>query len=125
MEASKKAGQTVGVRLVGNGMSDVPVMANFARVHLSAPAVVVDFGFVEPAALQALASVARNGGKVPEAMDGRLAARVAMTPDAMIALHQQLGQAIAGLKEQVGQVIAAAKEPRKAKEAQEEAAPVV
>ena len=93
-----RSDQSVGVRLMPNGKSDVPLLANFARVQVSAPAVMVDFGFHEPAALGALAQRARNGGKMPEAINGHLAARLALSPEALVALHQQLGQAIDGLR---------------------------
>ena len=119
MEQSKpgnKPGQTVGIRLVSKGGEDVPVMANFARVQVATPLLVIDFGFVEPAALNAVSNAARTGGKIPEAMDGRLAARVALTPDAMIALHNQLGQTIASLQQQVGQALAGLKASANAKE---------
>ena len=94
-----KAPQSIGVRLVPTGNSDLPILSNFARVQLSASGVLVDFGFIEPAGLDALARTARAGGKMPEAVNGRLAARFALTPDALVALHQQLGQAMAGLRD--------------------------
>lgn len=93
-----KAPQSIGVRLVPTGESDLPVLANFARVQMSGSGVLVDFGFIEPAGLDALARTARAGGKMPEAVNGRLAGRFALTPDSLIALHQQLTQAIAGLR---------------------------
>lgn len=116
MEQSK-SNQSVGVRLVSKGGEDLPVMANFARVQVSVPLMVIDFGFVEPAALNAVSNAARTGSKIPESMDGRLAARVALTPDALISLHQQLGQTIAGLQQQVGQALAGLKAVRNDKEA--------
>ena len=93
-----KAKQTIGVRLVPADGSDLPVVSNFTRVQLSSAGVLVDFGFLEPAGMDMLARTARAGGKMPEAVQGRLAARFSLTPDALLALHQQLGQAIAGLR---------------------------
>jgi hypothetical protein len=86
---------TIGVQLVANGQPDVPMLANFARVQMSAPAVVVDFGFLEPDALKALSRMAGKGEKVPAAMKGRLAARIALEPETLVSLYQQLGQSIA------------------------------
>ena len=94
----QNAKQTIGVRLVPADGSDLPVVCNFTRVQLSSAGVLVDFGFLEPGGLDVLARTARAGGKMPEAVQGRLAARYALTPDALLALHQQLGQAIAGLR---------------------------
>jgi hypothetical protein len=88
----------VGVRLVPSGDADLPILANFARVGVSPAGVIVDFGFLDPAGLNALARAARASGKLPEAVSGRLAGRFALTPDALVALHQQLGQAIAGIR---------------------------
>jgi hypothetical protein len=89
---------TVGVRLVPTGESDLPVVSNYSRVQVSSAGVLVDFGFLEPAGLEMLARTARAGGKMPEAVQGRLAGRFALTPDALLALHQQLGQAVAQLR---------------------------
>ena len=92
------AAKNIAVRLVPAADSDLPILSNYARVQLSPSGVLVDFGFLEPAALAALERTARAGGKMPEAVNGRLAARFALTPDALVALHQQLGQAIQGLR---------------------------
>jgi len=101
LEAPKDAAaqrQRVGVRLVPGGQSDVPLFANVARVQRSAAAVIVDFGFLEPAPMQALARQARAGAKIPEAMDGRLVARIALSAEALASLHKQLDQAIKSRK---------------------------
>ena len=95
-------GQNIGVRLAPTGASDIPALSNFVRVQIGAPSVIVDFGFLEPAGLTALADRARKGGKMPEAIGGRLISRFALSPDALIALHQQLGQAINALRSQRG-----------------------
>jgi hypothetical protein len=89
---------TIGVRLIPTGDCDLPILSNFTRVQMSSAGVLVDFGFLEPAGLEMLARTARAGGKMPEAVQGRLAARFALTPDALLGLHQQLGQVIAGLR---------------------------
>jgi hypothetical protein len=89
---------TIGVRLVPAGDSDLPILSNFTRVQVTSAGVVVDFGFLEPAGLDLLARTARAGGKIPEAVQGRLAARFALTPDALLGLHQQLAQVVAGLR---------------------------
>jgi hypothetical protein len=64
--------------------------------------VYVDFGFLEPAMLAALPRVAKEGGKLPERLNGKLAVRVAMGYDTMANLHQQLGRVLAGLGEVAG-----------------------
>lgn len=62
------------------------------------PAAQVDFGFLEPAALSTLSRLARSGGKIPATLTGKLAVRVALGYDTLAALHQQLGQVVAGLR---------------------------
>jgi len=42
--------------------------------------------------------VAKEGGKLPESINGRLATRVALSYDTLANLHQQLGNALQGLK---------------------------
>jgi hypothetical protein len=95
--------QSIGVRLVPSDDSDLPILSNFARVQVTASGVLVDFGFIEPSGLAALARTARAGGKMPQAVNGRLAARFALTPDALVALQQQLTQAIGQLRRAGGQ----------------------
>ena len=90
--------QRIGLRLVPSGNSDVALFANLARVQPAPPAVLIDFGFIEPGALNAVARSARGGGKLPEAVSGRLITRVALSPDAVVTLHEQLGRVVAGMR---------------------------
>lgn len=93
--AKAPKGHVVGVQLLANGQPDVPMLANFARVQMSATAVVLDFGFLEPDGLNALSRMAGKGEKMPAAIKGRLAARIALEPEALASLYRQLGQTIA------------------------------
>lgn len=94
-EGKKKKRTGVGVRLQPVGNSDQPVFANYSAV-LPAPGVsFIDFGFLEPGMLAALPRVVKQGGKLPEAMNGKLAVRVALSHETMAALHKQLGQLLA------------------------------
>jgi hypothetical protein len=95
---SKTAGLNIRLSPVNN--SDQPVLANFTRLNGSPGMVFIDFGFLEPAALSALSRLAKSGGKIPENLNGKLTVRVAMGFDAMIMLHQQLGQVVAGMNAQ-------------------------
>ena len=92
--------KTVGlnIRLAPIGNSDQPVFTNFTRLNGAPGMVFVDFGFLEPAALDTLARLAKSGGKIPESLTGKLAVRVALGFDTVAALHQQLGQVVAGFK---------------------------
>jgi len=88
----------LGVRLVPAGDSDQPRVANYTSLTLAPGMAFIDFGFFEPAMLAALPRVAQQGGKLPEAINGRLATRVAMSYETLNNLHQQLASALQGLK---------------------------
>ncbi|MGH8749366.1 MAG: hypothetical protein ACREU5_09705 [Burkholderiales bacterium] len=98
--AAAEGAKGFNVRLLPAGQSDQPVLANLTTVHPTAGYALVDFGFVEPAAIAAASRAARSGGKAPgEQLSGRLAVRVALGYDALAALQQQIGrtlQALAG-----------------------------
>jgi hypothetical protein len=85
----------LGLRLVPVGNSDQPVFANVCNVNVAPGVAFIDFGFLEPAMLTALPRVAKEGGKLPERIEGRLAVRVAMGVEALASLHQQLGRVLA------------------------------
>jgi len=83
--------QSLNVQLVPAGQSDQPVLANFTLVHPASGLALIDFGFLEPAAIAAISQMAQAGKKMPERLNGRLAARVALSYDALANLHRQLG----------------------------------
>ena len=100
--AGEKKPAGMGVRLAPVDNSDQPVVANYTALNVAPGMVFVDFGFLEPAMLAALPRVAKEGGKLPERLNGKLAVRVAMGYDAVANLHQQLGRVMAGLGEAAG-----------------------
>ena len=83
--------QSVNLQLVPANGSDQPLLANVTMVQPTAGVALVDFGFLDPAAMAALHSRARVGKKVPERVNGRLAARVAISYEALATLHRQIG----------------------------------
>ncbi len=98
-----QAGTTIqlGIRLQPTDNSDQPVFTNFTVVHGTPETVFVDFGFLEPNLVPALARQAQSGGKMPEAITGRLACRVALGRDAAVQLAQQLSRQLsAGAQKQ-------------------------
>lgn len=101
--------KTLSLRLAPVGNSDQPIVANYTALNVSPGMVFVDFGFIEPGMLSALPRMAREGGKLPESINGKLAARVALGYDALAQLHQQLGRVLAGLSEAASK--AAQKQP--------------
>jgi len=95
--ASSTTRATLGIRLVPVDNSDQPVVANYAQVNVLPGMAFIDFGFLEPGLLNALPRVAKQGGKLPESLNGKLAVRVAMSYEAAASLHQQLGRMLSGL----------------------------
>lgn len=91
-EAEIKAArpQQVNVQLVPAGQADQPLLSNFTRVHPATGVALIDFGFLDPGAIGAVSRMAKAGKKVPERINGRLAARVALSYDALANLHRQI-----------------------------------
>jgi hypothetical protein len=101
---------SLGIRLMPVDNSDQPVMTNYVQVNVAPGMAFIDFGFIEPGMLSALPRMAKQGGKLPESINGKLAVRVAMGYEALASLHQQLGRLMSGL----GAAAAAAAKEKKA-----------
>lgn len=90
--------QRMGVRLAPANNSDQPVLANYVTVNAAPGMAFIDFGFIEPGLLAAIPRVAKQGGKLPQSVNGKLAVRVAMGYDGLAGLHQQIGRVLGGLR---------------------------
>ena len=95
--AKEAAKQSVNLQLVPANGSDQPVLANVTLVEPTAGVALLDFGFLDPGAMAALNRMVRAGRQVPERLNGRLAARVAISYEALATLHQQLGGVLQAL----------------------------
>jgi hypothetical protein len=93
-------GIQLGIRLQSVEHSDQPVFSNFAMVQGASGMVFLDFGFLEPSVLPTVLRLAQTGGKLPEAVNGRLAARVVLGLDAAAQLAGQLDQHLRSLRGQ-------------------------
>ncbi len=89
----------VEVELTSEGQVQ-PVLANYATVNVVYGLAYLEFGFIEPAALVALAQAAQQGEPLPKTLRGRQAARVAVGLDVLQRLQQQLTQTMANLRNQ-------------------------
>ena len=97
-EAAKQpAKQAVNLQLMPANGSDQPVLANVTMVEPTAGVALLDFGFLDPGTMAALSRMARAGKQVPERLNGRLAARVAISYEALATLHQQIGGVLQAL----------------------------
>jgi len=81
---------TVGLTLTAGDHGSEPIVSNCTAVHVSPGFAFLDFGFIEPALLDALARTARAGKRVPSTVEGKLAARIAVGYDALRNLHVQI-----------------------------------
>ncbi|MGH6885604.1 MAG: hypothetical protein ACREGK_05975 [Geminicoccales bacterium] len=87
----------VNVRLLPTGGSDKPVFANVSVVRPGAGVVLLEFGFLDPMAVAAARQLSKAGKKGADRADGCLAARVALSFDALASLHRQTEAALKAL----------------------------
>ena len=88
----------VNIRLRPGDRSGQPIFSNFTVARYAPGTVFVDFGFLEPDALNSVIRRAQSGEKVPEGIGGQLACRVALNLDTAAQLAQQLNQLLQAAK---------------------------
>src|SRR5262245_50057663 len=99
MSETKEKSIALNVRLKPVEHSDQPHAANYTNVGVAQGIAYVDFGFIEPTLLAAIAKTAKDGQAAPKAIDGQLVTRVAMGIDVLARLHQQVQQVLPGLRD--------------------------
>ena len=99
MSESRDKSIPLNVRLKPSESSAHPRAVNYSNVGVAQAIAHVDFGFIEPAVLAAVAKTAKDGQAAPKGLDGHLVARVAMPLDALVRLQQQIQQVLVGLRE--------------------------
>ena len=82
----------VGIRLSPSEPSTQPVLCNFSGVADAGGLLLVEFGFIEPGGLNAVAKAARSGANPPASIGGQRICRLALPPDTAAQLAQQLNQ---------------------------------
>ena len=90
-EASSSMRQ-INVRVQPGENSGIPIYSNFSTVQGGKGTIIVDFGFVEPNAINAMNRAIKSGEKPPEALSGKLSCRMALNAEAAQQLSQQLSQ---------------------------------
>ncbi len=98
MNESKDTTIALNVRLKPSDSSAHPRAANYTNVGVAQGIAYLDFGFIEPALLAAIAKTAKDGQAAPKGLDGHLVTRVAMDISALARLHQQIQQVLVGLQ---------------------------
>jgi hypothetical protein len=89
----------LNVRLKPSEPSAHPKATNYTNVGVAQGIAYLDFGFIEPAALAAIAKTAKDGQAAPKGLDGHLVTRVAMGVDVLARMQQQIQQILAGLRD--------------------------
>ena len=89
----------LNVRLKPSESSAHPRATNYTNVGVAQGIAYLDFGFIEPALLAAIAKAAKDGQAAPKGLDGTLVARVAMGVDVLARLHQQIQRVLVGLRD--------------------------
>ena len=87
------------VRLNPSESSAHPKATNYTNVGMAQGIAYVDFGFIEPALLAAIAKTAKDGQAAPKGLEGALVTRVAMNVEVLARLHQQIQQVLVGLRD--------------------------
>jgi hypothetical protein len=87
----------LNVRLKPSESSAHPRSVNYTNVGVAQGVAYLDFGFIEPALLAAIAKTAKDGQAAPKGLDGHLVTRVAMDISALVRLQQQIQQVLVSL----------------------------
>ena len=98
---SEPKAQTIAlnVRLKPSESSAHPRATNYTNVGVCQGIAYVDFGFIEPTQLAAVAKTAKDGQAAPKGLEGALVTRVAMSVDVLARLHQQIQQVLVSLRD--------------------------
>jgi hypothetical protein len=89
----------LNVRLKPSEPSAHPRATNYTNVNVAQGIAYVDFGFIEPTLLAAIATTAKDGQAAPKGLDGTLVSRVAMSVDVLARLHQQIQEVLVSLRD--------------------------
>ena len=99
MSDAKETTIALNVRLKPSEPSAHPLATNSTNVNVAQGIAYVDFGFIEPTLLAAIAKTAKDGQAAPKGLEGAIVTRVAMSVDVLARLHQQIQQVLVSLRE--------------------------
>ena len=99
MNETKDKVLALNVRLKSGDSSAHPRATNYTNVGVAQGIAYVDFGFIEPSLLGAVAKNAKNGQPAPKGIEGQLVTRVAMGADVLVRLHQQIQQILISVRD--------------------------
>ena len=99
MNEAKDKVLALNVRLKPSEPSAHPHATNYTNVGIAQGIAYVDFGFIEPALLGAIAKTAKDGQAAPKGIEGQLVTRVAMGVDVLARLQQQIQQVLISMRD--------------------------
>lgn len=101
MNVSESKDQTItlDVCLKPSESSAHPRATNYTNIGVAQGIAYVDFGFIEPTLLAAIAKTAKDGQAAPKGLKGALVTRVAMSVDVVARLHQQIQQVLLRMRD--------------------------
>jgi hypothetical protein len=99
MSEAKDKTIALNVRLKPSESSAHPRATNYTNVGVAQGIAYVDFGFIEPTLLAAVARTAKDDQAAPKGLEGALVTRVAMGVDVLARLHQQIQQVLVGVRD--------------------------
>jgi hypothetical protein len=99
MSNAKDQTIALNVHLKPSESSAYPRATNYTNVGVAQGIAYLDFGFIEPTLLAAIAKTAKDGQAAPKGLEGTLITRVAMGVDVLARLHQQIQQVLVSLRD--------------------------
>jgi hypothetical protein len=99
MSDAKDQTIALNVRLKPSESSAHPRATNYTNVGVAQGIAYVDFGFIEPTLLAAIAKTAKDGQSAPKGLEGSLVTRVAMGVDVLARLQQQIQQVLVTMRD--------------------------
>ena len=99
MSDAKEKAIALNVRLKPSESSAHPRATNYTNVGVAQGIAYLDFGFIEPTLLAAIAKTAKDGEAAPKGLEGALVTRVALGVDVLARLYQQIQQVLVGLRD--------------------------
>ena len=72
---------------------------NYTNVGVAQGIAYVDFGFIEPGLLGAIAQTAKDGNVTPKVIEGQFVIRMAIGIDVLARLHQQIQQVMINMQD--------------------------
>ena len=99
MSETKDQTLALNVRLKPSESSAHPRATNYTNIGVAQGIAYLDFGFIEPTLLAAIAKTAKDGRIVPKGLEGTLVTRVAMGVSVLARLHQQIQQVLVSMRD--------------------------